>query len=202
MSTTPQVRTRHPLVLVAIALFTIVSITGAGLVQGQSAQAADISASRSAAATPPQADQSVSALRTALLLWWSAARGDNFIAGTAAEDQSAREAGYSFSRQEGWGLKTQDPGTVPLYLFWSAGRGDNFSTATQVGIDSAYAAGYSYAGIQAYIYPVQVSGTVPLYQFWSSTRQDNFATATAEGINSAYAAGYTLARVEGYVYPN
>ncbi|MGW6741552.1 hypothetical protein ACWGDX_12610 [Streptomyces sp. NPDC055025] len=186
----------------AIALFTAVSITGAGLVHGQPARAAGTSDSRSAAATPAQADQSASAPRTSLLQWWSAARGDNFISGSAAEDQSAREAGYTFARQEGLGLTAQDPGTVPLYLFWSPTRGDNFSTATQAGIDSAYDAGYSYARIQAYIYPVQVSGTVPLYQFWSSTRQDNFATATTQGINSAYAAGYSLARIEGYVYPN
>lgn len=194
-------RSRRPLARLAVGFLAAVAVTGTGLVGGPAAQAAGGTGPRSAAAESSQAVQPLSATRTALVGWWSAARGDNFLSGTYAEDQSARDAGYQVSRREGAGLETQDPGTVPLYLFWNAARGDNFSTATQAGYDSAIAAGYVSAGIEAYIYPNRVGDTVPLYQYWSAGRQDNFATATQEGRDSAVAAGYSLVRIEGYVFP-
>ena len=83
--------------------------------------------------------------------YWKASRGDNYLVGTEEGDASARAAGYTFVRREGFGWATPVPYTVPLYLFYDSSRQDNFVTATEEGIDSAAAAGYRLVRIEGYV---------------------------------------------------
>jgi hypothetical protein len=140
-------------------------------------------------------------MSTALKLYWSPERGDNFTEITADGERDALAAGYVFMRIEGYAFPSSQPNTVPLRLYWSSFRGDNFTTATPDGEKSALEAGYTYIRDEGYVYPDQQPGTVPLKLFWSPERANNFTTATAQGEQDALNAGYQLVRVEGYVPP-
>ena len=67
--------------------------------------------------------------------------------------QSARQAGYTFARVEGYVYPSRRQGTVPLNLYWSSQREDNFTTATSVGAQSARQAGYTFARVEGYAFP-------------------------------------------------
>jgi hypothetical protein len=138
---------------------------------------------------------------TALKLYYSSAQGDNYTLSTPEGEQSARQAGYSFARVEGYGYPGSVSGVVPLKLYWHGGRGDYFTTATADGERSALEAGYQFVRVESYVFPNPRPGAVPLKLFWNTARQDNFVTATADGERSALEAGYQFARVEGYVSP-
>lgn len=138
---------------------------------------------------------------TALNLFWSVTREDNFTSGTAEGERDALAANYRLIRTEGYIFPTEQPDTVPLKLFWHTTRSDNFTTATAEGEQAALAVGYRFIRTEGYVYPTQQSGTVPLKLFWHPTRSDNFTTATAEGERSALAVGYRFVRIEGYVFP-
>jgi hypothetical protein len=140
-------------------------------------------------------------MSTALKLFWSPERGDNFTETTADGERDALAARYVFIRHEGYAFPSSQPNTVPLRLYWNPFRGDNLTTATEDGEKSALAAGYSYVRDEGYVYPTEQPGTVPLKLFWSPGRADNFTTATAQGEQDALNAGYQFIRVEGYVSP-
>jgi len=107
-----------------------------------------------AAALPASAHQSAASAGTATLkLFWSPSRGDNFSTATAAGENDAINAGYSFVRNEGTVFADYVPGTVALKLYWSPGRGDNFSTATAAGENDAINAGYSFVRWRATCIP-------------------------------------------------
>lgn len=135
-----------------------------------------------------------------LKLFWSAPRGDNLLAGTAAAEADALAAGYVFVRIEGYALAAEAPGTVPLWSWFGDGRQDAMA-ATGVGGPAAAGAGYRQVRIEGWVYPTQVAGTVPLGNWWNAAREDNFQTATAAGEADARASGYGFAWVEGYVFP-
>ena len=131
--------------------------------------------------------------------FWQAMREDNFTTATPEGVASARSAGYSSIRVEGYVFAEQQPGTVPLKLYWHEMRGDNYTTGTAEGEASAQAAGYQYVRIEGYAYSTPQQGTRPLQLFWSASREDNFSTATDAGANDARAAAYQLVRTEAYV---
>ncbi len=185
MSLKSHLLLRRPLAFLGAGLLAAVGITGAGLTGAHQAQAA----SRAGSLLAP------------MFGYWNPTLGDNFNAVTYEETRTAQNTGYLLSRQEGWAMQYQEPGSVALLLMWNAARGDYFSTATTVGHTSGIEAGYADLGTQGYVYPYRVAGTVPLYQMWSGARQDNFVTATQAGYNSAVQAGYYVVRIEGYVYP-
>src|SRR5262244_1115659 len=54
-----------------------------------------------------------------LELYWSPQRQDNFVTATEVGANSAKEAGYQYSRVEACVYRTQAPATVPLKLYWS-----------------------------------------------------------------------------------
>jgi hypothetical protein len=140
-------------------------------------------------------------MSTALKLFWSPARGDNFTETTADGERDALAAGYVFLRLEGYAFPSSQPDTVPLRLYWNSFRGDNLTIATADGEKSAQDAGYTYVRDEGYVYPDEQPGTIPLKLFWSPERADNFTTATAQGEQDALNAGYQFVRVEGYVSP-
>jgi hypothetical protein len=138
-------------------------------------------------------------MTTALKLYWSPTREDNFSTATAVGERDAQSAGYQFVRVEGQVYESPQSNTVPLKLYWNAQRGDNFVTGTPQGEGDAIAAGYQLIRTEGYIYPAQEGNSVPLKLYWNSQRGDNFCTATAEGEQAAINAGYRLVRVEGYL---
>jgi hypothetical protein len=140
-------------------------------------------------------------MSTALKLFWSPERGDNFTETTTDGERDALAARYVFIRLEGYSFPSSQPNTLPLRLYWNPFRGDNLTTATEDGEKSALAAGYTYVRDEGYVYPTEQPGTVPLKLFWSPERADNFTTATAQGEQDALNAGYQFIRVEGYVSP-
>jgi hypothetical protein len=138
---------------------------------------------------------------SALKLYWSPDRADNFATATAQGERDALDANYSLIRVEGYVFPSSQPGTVPLKLYWNPDRGDNFTTATAQGERDALNAGYRFIREEGYVYPNQQPNTVPLKLYWNDVRGDNFSTATLQGEQDALAAGYNFIRVEGYVAP-
>jgi hypothetical protein len=138
---------------------------------------------------------------TALDLYWSSTRGDNFSTATEQGRNAAREARYTFARTEAFVLSTSRSGSVPLELFWSASRGDNLLTATDRVKREALDAGYQRVRQEGHIFLSPRPGTVPLKLYWSHSRGDHFTTATEAGSRSAEAAGYRLLHTEGHVFP-
>jgi len=86
-----------------------------------------------------------------LKLYFSDARGDNFLTATQAGEQSAQAAGYRFVRIEGYVLPNQQPNTVALKTFWSPAREDNFATATATGEQDAVQVGYQFIRTEGYV---------------------------------------------------
>ena len=134
---------------------------------------------------------------TALYLYYSGERGDNFSAATIKGIQAATGVGYQLVRKQGCILTEQLPDTVPLNLYWHAGRGDNFTTAT--GAVDAQNAGYQFVRTLGYLYTSPSNDTVPLRLHWSAERGDNFTSTTSRGASDASAANYRSVRNEGYV---
>ncbi|MBD2199975.1 MULTISPECIES: hypothetical protein [Calothrix] len=90
---------------------------------------------------------------SALKLYWSEERQDNFSTATTVGQKSAVDAGYRYVGIDGYVFTTQKPGTVPLNLYWNAGRGDNMTTASAAGIQAAKDAGYNFVRTEGYVYP-------------------------------------------------
>lgn len=134
---------------------------------------------------------------TALYLYYSGQRGDNFSTASIRGIQDATGAGYGLVRKQGCVLTEQHPGTVPLKLYWHGGRGDNFTTATGAG--DAQAAGYQFVRTVGYIYTSPNSNRTPLRLHWSAARGDNFISSTSQGATAAQAANYRSVRTEGYI---
>jgi hypothetical protein len=92
---------------------------------------------------------------SALNLYWSDKRQDNFSTATAIGQQSAVDAGYRYVGIDGYIFTNQIPGTVPLNLYWNSQREDNMTVASAVGIKAAKDAGYSFARTEGYVYPAE-----------------------------------------------
>jgi hypothetical protein len=86
--------------------------------------------------------------------------GDNFTTATEQGERDALNAGYRFTREEGYVYPNQQPDTVPLKLYWNGVRGDNFSTATPEGEQAARGAGYSFVRVEGYVAPQLKQRTV------------------------------------------
>ncbi len=143
------------------------------------------------------------AAKTPLKLYWSSARQENFVAGTAAGAGAATKASYKLVRFEGQLLKKAGTNTVPLKLYWNSARKDNFSATTAAGQAAAKKAGYKYSRVQGHVFRPDKpppKGTVPLELYWSASRKDNLSLASDATRKAAKAAGYTRVRLQGYIY--
>lgn len=92
---------------------------------------------------------------SALKLYWSDKRRDNFSTATAIGQQSAVDAGYRFVGIDGYIFTTQKPGTVPLNLYWNPAREDNMSVASATAIQAAQSQGYEFVRTEGYVYPAE-----------------------------------------------
>lgn len=90
---------------------------------------------------------------SALKLYWSDKRHDNFSTATTVGQQSAVDAGYRYVGIDGYVFSTQRPNTVPLNLYWNPAREDHMTTASATGIQAAKDAGYRFARTEGYVYP-------------------------------------------------
>lgn len=90
---------------------------------------------------------------SALKLYWSDKRKENFSTATAIGQQSAVDAGYRFVGIDGYIFTTQQPGTVPLNLYWNPAREDNMTVASATGIQAAQSQGYEFVRTEGYVYP-------------------------------------------------
>ncbi len=80
---------------------------------------------------------------------------DNFTVATSEGIAQAIAAGYwrVSDSVEGYVLRTQLPGTIPLNLYYHAQRGDNFTTASQSGQNDAQAWNYQFIRTEGYVCP-------------------------------------------------
>lgn len=83
--------------------------------------------------------------------YYSAARGDYFL---AASDQAIRDAkttGYKLVGHEGYLFTEPQPGTLPLKLYWNPQRQDNFVAVSRQAEKDALSAGYTFVRIEGYV---------------------------------------------------
>jgi hypothetical protein len=93
-----------------------------------------------------------------LQLYWSSARGDNFVTATNRGGNDALNAGYNYVRDEACILSSKQRGTIPLNLYWSSKRGDNFTATTNKGARDARVAKYRFARVEGIsLYTTQIN---------------------------------------------
>lgn len=133
--------------------------------------------------------------------FWSDKRQDFWVVATPAGVHAAAQVfGYKPVRIEGYILKDQQPGTVPLELFWNEQRSDNRNVATAASEKQAVVEGYSQKAVEGYVFPAPAPGLVPLKLYFNG--RDSFTLATNASEDFAKAHGYRMLSIEGYIYPS
>lgn len=106
---------------------------------------------------------------------------------------------YAFDQMEGYILKEQLPGTIPLYEYYNSEGVNHYATVVS-DFDKTYPF-YEKKGILGYVYRNVAMETVPLYEYYSDAFDDHYAS-TIPNIPELFS-GWRRVNVgkNGYVYP-
>lgn len=106
---------------------------------------------------------------------------------------------YEFDQIEGYILKKQLPGTIPLYEYYTDAGTNHYATVVS-DFDKTYPF-YEKKGIMGYVYQNTTMETVPLYEYFSDELNDHYAS-TIPNIPTLFP-GWRRVNVgnNGYVYP-
>lgn len=100
---------------------------------------------------------------------------------------------------EGYILKEQLPGTIPLYEYYNSEGVNHYATVVS-DFDKTYPF-YEKKGVLGYVYRSIAIETVPLYEYYSDAFDDHYAS-TIPNISELFP-GWRRVNVgnNGYVYP-
>lgn len=119
--------------------------------------------------------------------------------------QEWQQAAQSGGKDEGiaaYIMKSQAPGTEPLYRSYDPSTGDNFYTSNAGENQHALQTGYQDKGIAGYVASSQTAGTVPLYRLYNAQTREHFYTTNDAEKNDASQKGFRVEGIAGYVWPH
>lgn len=128
---------------------------------------------------------------------------DHFYTTSAAErDRAVTQFGYRSEGTAAYVLRTEQPGSVPLFRLCHDARIHHLYTADDTERDSAVAQlGYRDEGREGYVFKVQVSGVLPLFRIVHSvTKHTLYTTSTLERDDFIQHRGYSKDGVVCYVF--
>lgn len=163
-----------------------------------------VAAAAAAAALGVRAQSPQPTLFPPLMVFYSAAHGDNAVVATAAS-AAALDSTYAFYATDLFVLSntTQQPyaGTVPLNHYANAATHHHMTTASAAGNAWALANGYTLQRVEGWVVPVgsQDPSMLPVEMWYSAQRGDHFLVGTADNRANAVGAGYVLQYVDFFV---
>lgn len=128
----------------------------------------------------------------------NASTGDHMFTTQFSEVTSAQGQGWKDEGVAAYLMKTQVPGTEPLYQLVKGN--DHFYTANATERNQVLSRGFQDGGVAGYIASSQMPGTVPLYRMVSTRNGLHFYTTSQQEVNSAQSIGYRMEGVAGYVW--
>lgn len=105
---------------------------------------------------------------------------------------------WTLNGVEGYILKNQLAGSIPLYEYYNDGIFDHYTTTDP---NVASYSGWKKQGIAGYVYksPSTDISTVPLYEFYNESGRNHF-TSTNPNIHVLFS-GWARNSITGYIYP-
>lgn len=125
-------------------------------------------------------------------------KGTNHDTTTYPYDDDNRDNGWVFSRLEGFVLKKQVSGTIPLYQYYSD-TGFNHCTTTMPNMHLIYS-GWVMNGLLGYVYEHSTMDTEILYEYYNAGQGDHY-TSTFPTLVQSYPEYVRFEHTSGYIYP-